>query len=221
MATSDELAAELAREIRAAVAETGPSEDHRSRRSGSRRSFPTSVFRSSAPSAISRRRSPTRAGSSVPSRPRFASCGFSGGTRRRSTRSMLEADQRRSPRGRLGRGNPPAGERAAGRGASADIIRAQDAAREEARRRDSAQDTRIAYLETLSSRIVARRRAAPRAGDRPAPPPGERLRALRGAIPRPGGARSPRSSASTCRFCGTCRAPSSTRAAAVASSSAS
>jgi SAM-dependent methyltransferase len=52
---------------------------------------------------------------------------------------------------------------------SAEILRAQEAAEKEARRRDSAQDTRIAHLETLMSRSASSP-AAPRAANPPVLP---------------------------------------------------
>jgi SAM-dependent methyltransferase len=167
MATSDDLAAELAREIRAAVAEAVPA----GLVSSSERKPETLPEVRSPLGRAQRYLTPTVPPASRLSGAKSAALRLLRFLWRDQTSFnalMLEAtnaiadaiDRQRESAGREAKRVEEL---------SAEIIRAQEAAEKEARRRDSAQDTRIAYLETLSSRPgpVANR---PRAAEAPALP---------------------------------------------------
>ena len=146
MATADELAAELAREIRAAVAETGPSEDiapdERESEEFSDIRLPLhraelyltptvpDASRLAGPKSAALRllRFLWRGQASFNALALEAANGIVGALER--TRAAIERQTRRSD----------------------EFTRELARLEKEARRRDSAQDTRIAYLEALSSR---------------------------------------------------------------------
>jgi SAM-dependent methyltransferase len=175
MATSDDLAAELAREIRAAVAEAAPGEP-----------APASER---APDDLLEVRSPLERAQRylTPTVPPASRLSGAKSTALRLLR-FLWRDQTSFNALMLEATNAIADaidrqSESAGREArrveelSAEIIRAQEAAAKEARRRDSSQDTRIAHLETLWSRNASSS-AVPGAGNPPAAPLPESVYAL-------------------------------------------